>query len=291
MHGEFERVLPRLIAAYEAGRLVPFLGAGMSAGACHLWPQFVVNLERAADIQATEGGKEPGADPTRLIQRANRAVTRLKNRNRAEFPAALRAALEIPGVQQAPPQTAALAKTWWPLVLTTNYDDWFYWEAAPAEAEPHSGWRREPRSTVEKRRELYGKPTRRRFALLGRRPVDCYRLLHSLHAPHDPILWCLQGFVGGQHPRGRAVLGATQPDGGRLESELVVGHQEYRRVTFTAPQFRRAFAEVFRDRSLWFLGSSLTEPYFLDLFGEILEMSGPNPYRHYCFVRQGEADA
>jgi hypothetical protein len=71
----------------------------------------------------------------------------------------------------------------------------------------------------------------------------------------------------------------------------VVGHGEYRRVTNLEPQFRRCFAEVFRQRSFLFLGSSLSEEYFLNLFGEILEIYGPNPWPHFAFVEQGKTDA
>jgi hypothetical protein len=71
----------------------------------------------------------------------------------------------------------------------------------------------------------------------------------------------------------------------------VVGHGEYRRVTNLEPQFRRCFAEVFRQRSFLFLGSSLSEEYFLNLFGEILEIYGSNPWPHFAFARQGETDA
>lgn len=32
--GEFGRTLPHLIAAYERGQLVPFIGSGLSIGTC-----------------------------------------------------------------------------------------------------------------------------------------------------------------------------------------------------------------------------------------------------------------
>jgi hypothetical protein len=40
-----------------------------------------------------------------------------------------------------------------------------------------------------------------------------------------------------------------------LESQFVVGHDEYLRVTYREQHFRRAFAEVFRQRSLATLSS------------------------------------
>jgi hypothetical protein len=48
--------------------------------------------------------------------------------------------------------------------------------------------------------------------------------------------------------------------------------------------FRRCFGEVFRSRSFLFLGSSLSEEYFLNLFGETLELCGPSPVPHFAFL-------
>ena len=44
-----------------------------------------------------------------------------------------------------------------------------------------------------------------------------------------------------------------------------MGHDEYRRVTYRDIHFRRAFAEVFRHRSLLFLGSGIRETYLQEL--------------------------
>ena len=60
-----------------------------------------------------------------------------------------------------------------------------------------------------------------------------------------------------------------------LEPEVVVGHADYRRVALRSEGFRRTFAEVFRQRSLLFVGSGLTDRYLLDLFGQIVELYGP----------------
>jgi SIR2-like protein len=269
MSTELESVLPRLVCAYEAGRLVPFLGAGMSAGACPLWGEFIANLEREA---ATQGYQSPAADllaqdgAPNLIRRANHVVRYLKNLDLPGFPHRVRAAL-APNTGKArpgpPAQTIALGNLGWPLILTTNYDDWLYYYMA--------------------RRKV-------RLSVRGRSPEDCHRVLYSLHAPDEPICWALQGFLGGQDLEGQEAVRKGCHPWKALEDELVIGHEEYRRVTHFSPHFRRAFAEVFRNRSLWFLGTSLSEAYFQDLFGEILEMTGPNPYPHYAFVRRGEAD-
>ena len=173
-----------------------------------------------------------------------------------------------------PLQTTALARIWWPLVLTTNYDDCFYWAAIKAQEDTGA------------KADGVRKPV-----VLGRSRLSCQRVLHSLGTPHPPVLWALQGFLGGQHPKGnQALKRGKAPWSPELYDELVVGHEEYRRVTHNSAHFRRAFAEVFRTRTLWFLGSGLSESYFQDLFGEILEMYGPNPSPHYAFVEKGKVD-
>jgi hypothetical protein len=55
--------------------------------------------------------------------------------------------------------------------------------------------------------------------------------------------------------------------------------------------FRRTFAEVCRTRSLLFVGTSLSDPYFLGLFDEGQELLGPAPHCHYAFMVRGTVDA
>ncbi|HEU0015362.1 MAG TPA: SIR2 family protein [Longimicrobium sp.] len=249
---EFLEALPRLAAAHDQGVLVPFLGAGMSRPTCPDWAALITRLEEQAGVV------EPGAPsgPADLVRRGNRAVRVLKRRAAHEFPAAMRTALYADG-ETVPPQTSALAAIWWPLVLTTNYDDLLV---------------RAYRDAHEKERDA--------LTVVGRSPDDCQRVLNALSFTSGSILWALQGYLGGRRTGGTP----------QLEAELVVGHEEYRRVTHTSQHFRRAFAEVFRRRSLLFLGSSLGDAYLLDLFGEILEFSGANPLPHYAMVRRGTAD-
>ncbi len=281
---KLKHVLPRLVTAYEQGMLVPFTGAGTSYNACPLWDDFVQNLERLA-LQYT--GPQPDAamntnGDADKIRRANDAVRTLKNHAPEAFAQHIRTALQIVKAdaatsefispQTTPALTTTLAKVWWPLLLTTNYDDWFYHAYTGHNAEA-SGKDKRPLEVV------------------GRGPQDCQKVLYSLEASRDSILWALQGFVGGQHPEGQKLSPDTTPWEKRLEEELVVGHQEYRRVTNNAQHFRRAFAQVFRNRSLLFVGTSLSEDYFLNLFGEVLETYGPNLVPHYAFVRKGDVDA
>lgn len=239
---ELEEARRRLLATYEAGDLVPFLGAGMSIPACVDWPAFISGLERLAEFEANDDA----TDPDGLIRRANRAVRTLKLRDPRGFPAAVGKALVGSG-DGIPPQTAALARTWWPLVLTTNYDAHFH----DAFAAAHNG---------------------SELMVRGRSPRHCQDVLSALSAPSDPILWALQGALTA------------------LPAELVIGHEEYRRVTYREQHFRKAFAEVYRRRSLLFLGSGLKDSYLLELFGEILEFYGPNPRYHFAFAPRGEVD-
>jgi len=260
----FERLLPRLVAIAEAGRLVPFIGSGMSRPVCSDWLGFVQALER-------EAGTEPPADPGKrprtpssdeLIRRANAAVRALKGRADGALTQAVRRALidTAAATRAVPPQAAALARVRWPLVLTTNYDNCY---AAGFEDAAHE----DP------------------LAIVGRGVEDCQRVLNSLSMAGRPLLWALQGHLTNAPRRLRRTDVSEQ-----LEAQLVVGHEEYRRVTYREPHFRRAFAEVFRQRSLLFLGAGLQENYMQELFGEVLETYGPATRPHYAFVQKGDVD-
>ncbi|MEA2001906.1 MAG: SIR2 family protein, partial [Actinomycetota bacterium] len=63
---------------------------------------------------------------------------------------------------------------------------------------------------------------------------------------------------------------------------------EYSKVTHREAHFRRAFAEVFRQRSLMFVGSGLADPYLQGLFTEIQELYGTGSRRHYAFIHEKE---
>jgi hypothetical protein len=249
---QFEEALPRLAAAYDRGLLVPFLGAGMSRPACPDWTGLITGLERQCGIDP------PSTPPIAadLVRRGHRAVRILKRRNPDGFSNAVKKAL-FTSDHKPPPQTLALGRIWWPLVLTTNYDHLF--------AQAY-------RKTFDRADSL---------TVLGRSPQDCQQVLTSLSATSGCCLWALQGYLG----RGRVDAGARH-----LADELVVGHQEYRAVAHTAQHFRRAFAEVFRRRSFFFLGSGLGDDYLLDLFSEVLEFSGANPLPHYALIKRGTAD-
>ncbi len=257
-----EDLIPLLVTIYQHGHLVPFIGAGMSAPALSLWKSFVENLE--GDAGTT------GFEPNNSELRAQRATTLIRNsRGRPCFLEALRKSLRGRGtVSGTPLQTEALAAIDWPLVISTNYDDLFY-----SACHQSSNDKMAPQ-------------------ILGRSAADCKQVMSSLRSPFDrETIWHIQGFLGGQyrllgdqHPECDALsnIGALRLQ--KLQDELVIGHEEYRFVTNTAVHFRRCFGEVFRSRSLLFLGSSLSEEYFLNLFGEVIELCGPSPVPHFAFT-------
>jgi SIR2-like protein len=264
----FETVLPRLAAAYETGRLVPFIGSGMSVPLCTDWWTFVHRLEsQAAGKHVRPYRKDTSRED--LIRRANNAVRELRSRKPGAFPAAVRhALLRNRMAAEIPPQTVALAGFRWPLVVSTNYDNCY--TAA-------HGKQRPPRP----------------LAVVGRSEEDCQRVLNSLTVAGRSVLWAIQGYLDTPFriadPPGTDVDARQRADAA-LQGQLVVGHEEYRRVTYGALHFRRAFAEVFRQRSLLFLGAAIQEPYLQELFGEILEYYGPSTRPHYAFIKKDQVD-
>ena len=254
-------ILPRLAATYESGRLVPFLGSGMSVPVCTDWWTFVHRLE----VEATGQEVPPFSKRVsreKLIGKANNAVRSLKARERGAFEAAVqKAILRNTATPAVPEQTLALAKLRWPLVLSTNYDNCYA-------------------AALHLQQEAPARP----LAVVGRGVEDCQRVLNSLSVAGRSLLWALQGYLDAPH-----VLPGSS-DSSSLRQQLVVGHEEYRRVTYRDLHFRRAFAEVFRQRSLLFLGAGIQETYLQELFGEVLEYHGPSTRPHYAFIQEGEVD-
>lgn len=252
----FPEILPRLAVAYETGRLVPFIGVGLSRPHCADWQGLIRGLE--ASVPIADDPITGDTRPEELIRRANRAVRKLRASSDRAFEHAFEEALFVrrDGV---PAQMKALAAIWWPLVLTTNYDN-FYVKAFD---------------------QQFGAAS---LAVVGRGSEDCQRVLTSLGVAGRAILWALQGHV----PAPCQVAGHDADR--RLAAELVVDHAEYRRVTYREPHFRRAFAEVFRSRSFLFLGSGLKENYIQELFGEVLELYGASARGHYAIMPKGEVD-
>lgn len=301
-----EHLLDELRYEYSEGRLVPFLGSGMSLEVCRGWADMIAELERIGGSHpAPEPDKASEQDDFELTRRAARVLERLRLEGGMDHVVnAVRDALLKSGPAPPPPSTVALARIDWPLVLTTNYDD-LYVAAVHAE---FLGTRRgkRPRTSEEERRTLP-------LEVVGRSPSDCHRVLSALRWPAHPLVWALQGFLPGQAlivpppliehsaqqpkrwldyvPAGDERSGFPDKKREELERQLVVGHAEYRAVAMRSETFRRAFAEVFRSRSLLFLGSGLHDRYLLDLFSQIAELYGPSSQQHYAVLRRGTVDA
>ncbi len=252
--------LQSLCAFYDRGYLVPFIGSGMSRPACSDWSTFVTALEK----QKQTG--EPAAGASNLIQRALFALQALRQ-DGVDIAEAISKAVYCEDAK-VPDQAVALASIYWPLVCTTNYDD------------------------IYLRAKLLcqqGKPEQKLPWVLGRTETDCRELLRHIDFPAGEAVWALQGLLGPRDAGVKQILG-DKFDKARFEQELVVGHAEYRTVANRAPHFRRCFAELFRTRSFLFLGSGLSEPYFVSLFDEIIELTGPPVRPHFALLPEGDTD-
>ena len=284
-------VLREAAAARDKGSLVPFIGSGMSREVCCGWPEMVRKLE----VRAGVDDRDRRCDSLALVRRAARALDVLRLGRAVGTANAIRDVLLVDGPAEPPPQTRALAQMDWPLVLSTNYDDLY---PTAVHQKVIDGPRHRKMSPVEFRASV--------VRVLGRSSSDCHRVLASLTRPAPPTLWALQGYLGGQGLI-RTAPGSSETYGQwaldhdaeqmgerhvvpRLEREVVVGHADYRRVALRSEDFRRAFSEVFRGRSLLFLGSGLGEPYLLDLFSQVIELYGPCAHPHYAVGARNSYD-
>lgn len=266
---EREEVVKVLASLHDRGLLVPFIGSGMSIGPCVSWKALITNLEQVTSIptQPSDGDLPARAE----------AVMQVLRRGAFQVPDVIRRAVYDPAKRGSSTHSDSLAKLRWPLICTTNYDD-VYLRAALTQASAAR------RRTVPR--------------VLGRSDQDCHGVLQHLGLPTGELLWCLQGFLTPEKfsvPLGKKGdlinLSDCLEDGEDLSSEIVLSHSEYRSVTHRMPHFRRCFAEVFRSRSLLFLGSGLTETYFRSLFDEVVELVGPSSSPHFALVKKGNLDA
>jgi hypothetical protein len=153
-------------------------------------------------------------------------------------------------------KTKILVQTFWPLILTTNYDDCILAAA------------------FDKKFRYYAR---------GRSLEDCHNILLGLDESQASTVWYLQGFIGGQFNESRN-FGIPPTTATQLAQQIVLGHQQYQQVIHGEQHFRRAFAEVFRRRSLMFLGAGIKEEYLVNLFGEIIHHFGIGPYPHFALL-------
>ena len=264
----FRDIMSHLGTLYRFSLLVPFIGSGMSLPACTNWIDFLKKLASEAGVEippslCKKGRRVEAPVLYRLADMTVSALRVLPHKERADRYRRALQACEPSSVPEVPPQTKALAEIYWPLVLTTNYDD-IYWKAASEKWDP------EP-------------------VLRGRHLDDCHRVLRSLDENAQPIIWALQGFLGGQFEEIERVV-PDQRQQSELVNQLVVGHQQYQRAINSSGHFRRSFAEVFRRRSFLFLGSGLLEDYLVNLFGEIIHHHGPGPHPHFALLNARERE-
>lgn len=238
----------------------------MSARKLTLWDEFLAKFEQEAELDPAE------CQASKLTPdaRAQRAGTLIKNRyGRDHFLDSVREALKGASTE-FPEQTTRLSELCWPLVVSTNYDDLFFYSCRCNPNSPHIA-------------------SATNVQVLGRSARDCKLVMSSLSGPLDrQYVWHIQGFLGGQYGENvqQDVENLTS-----LQDQMVIGHSEYRAVTNRDPEFRRCFGEIFNTRSFLFLGTSLKEDYFLNLFGEALDLCGPSAVPHFAFTMKGEVDA
>jgi hypothetical protein len=169
---EYGEALPGLRAARRAGRLVPFVGAGISRPHCRSWPDFIDALYKG--FGETPAIRWDSANSEDLYRAADRVAAWLRLRPLDERGKLLRAALLDPAAKGLPAQALALSSFAWPLIITTNYD-----AVLP---------------------ESYRRHIERSIRILGRSAPDCAEVVRALDA------------LDGVHVRGRPkVLGWTAP--------------------------------------------------------------------------------
>lgn len=293
----FDDILPYLVSAYRRGVLVPFIGSGMSRRTCTGWLDFLVRLAKEAEVevpaQLLSVAPTDKLDTSELYRLADKAVLGLFSLGVEERAEAYRRALDenrVPvGTCAIPEQTEALARCYWPLVLTTNYDDLYaVSRMRQSSADTLTGGKRTGTASRDDQEET-DVPE-----VLGRSIDDCHEVIRSLDAPMRPILWALQGFLGGQAARPDELVTARILEARRrheLAAQVVAGHQQYQKAVNDQPHFRRAFAEVFSRRSLLFLGSGILEDYLINLFGEVAHHHGPGPHPHFALFSESSRAA
>ncbi|MDX2107102.1 MAG: SIR2 family protein [Candidatus Melainabacteria bacterium] len=244
---DLDTAINRMTVLHRRGTLVPFIGAGMSVPSCTLWDEFIDKLEKKAGIK-TPTSKN-------IIRRAEIAVSKLLSGGEDDFYAACRTALRSADPSKTPPQMKALCKIEWPFVISTNYDDWY---PKLAEVKPE---------------------------ILGRSDRDCRQILSALNLPSNPILWCIQGYLGRiAEPKELFVPTSREIS---LFQQVVVGHGQYQEVISQSPLFRRTFAEVYRSKSFLFMGSGLEEDYLINLFSEIINNYRTSKLPHFALLKKG----
>ena len=260
--------MSQLVTTYRDGDLVPFLGSGMSMGVCASWSDMLIGLLDPLELselkkkvtKAIVNSQDSGI----LYRVADELIVHLEARPFKDWACIYRKSLRYKQKKcNVPPdQTKELTNIFFPLVITTNYDD-VYWMGMK-----------------QQNKQLMPPPK-----VLGRDRQDCHEVLSSLDSDLEPLLWCIQGFFGGQLTKPECVVPNSRKRE-QLLRQVVLGHRQYQRAINDDHNFRRAFAEVYRRRSLLFLGSGISEPYLINLFSEIRHHYGSNRRPHFAFVKR-----
>src|SRR5262249_16292120 len=157
--------IDNLLAPYDQGRLVPFIGSGMSMPSCVSWKVFVERLETEA---RQLGAEIEDVDQVGLIPRAHQAVGKIRIHSEEEFAKIVERLLwDSKSVAQ---KRLTLAAIYWPIVCTTNYDDLYCQAVRLAGRQPP--------------------------LVVGQSISDCRRILEQMAFPTGEVLWALQGFLG-----------------------------------------------------------------------------------------------
>ena len=267
---EREKLSQTLYNYYKKGVLVPFTGAGMSMNACNDWAGLVKKLEDLTGVIEKQS--------TDFTQRSFHIMEHLRKSEPTEIANTIRAALYTSNSDHPTNSNAALARLYWPLVITTNYDDNYLVAKSSHFAK------------VKKKRHgsrIGGTDLR----LYGRSRLSCSALRDQLLFPDSESLWAIQGFLRPRTNLRSFINTQGYKKTHELEDEIVLGHSEYRQAANNSEHFRRTFSNVFLNNSLLFLGSSLSEPYFMTLFDEVIEGYGWPKYPHFALIKKGKIDA
>jgi hypothetical protein len=262
-----EQVILRLQALHRQQALVPFLGSGISAGPCRIWGAMVLHLAKRAKAPATGAliAAAESGDRNALTRLADAVAQRLCSVGKDTFIQQCADAVYQNSEQQVCPSgVKALASVGWPLVLTTNYDE-FYLQA------------------LCDRDEAAASEHLKSAMLLGRGATDCRHIMHSLDLQISPIIWALQGMVPPVSEPVRKLYAAKSAE---LSEQIIVSDWQYQNAISEDANFRRSFAEVFRRRSLLFISYSLGDHYFSDLLARTVHEVGRTSLPHFALFAE-----
>src|SRR6516164_1563867 len=185
----FHVVARQLKAIAGVGKLVPFVGAGLSRPLCRGWVDFLDKLSAGLGIGGTVPQLSRNQDDLyRIADRAAFALRLLpEDQQRKSLAEALLCEENCSTGHSLPRQAAALAEGYWPIIITTNYDDVLL-------AALHAKQERNQVGLADDQGLFHP------IWLLGRSQADCETILRALDANHPRMIWHIQGNVGSVLP-------------------------------------------------------------------------------------------